>query len=169
MRPAVWNKPLRVAWPLLLLATILAQRVGRAEEHFLFTSFRGNGEDGLHLALSTNGYHWQALKKDHSFLKPEVGAKIMRDPCLARGAGRHLPPGLDHRLDGGKGKIIGYAQSKDLVHWSEQKAIPVMENEPGTRNIWAPEIFYEKAQSAVAGVLVQHHSGQVPGDRQDRR
>ena len=56
-----------------------------SQEFFLFTSFRGNGEDGLHLALSTNGYYWQALKGDHSFLKSDVGAGLMRDPCLAHG------------------------------------------------------------------------------------
>jgi hypothetical protein len=37
---------------------------------YLFTSFRGNGEDGLHLALSTNGYTWTALKY-YLFFKDE--------------------------------------------------------------------------------------------------
>jgi len=146
MRTAIWNKPLRLAWPLFLLATALAQWTGLAGECFLFTSFRGNGEDGLHLAISTNGYRWRALRNDHSFLKPEVGARIMRDPCLAQG-----PDGTFHMVwtsgwTAEKGKVIGYARSKDLVHWSEQRAIPVMENEPATRNIWAPEIFYEPEQ-----------------------
>lgn len=146
MRTAIWNKPLRAAWPLFLLATILVQRTSLAGEYFLFTSFRGNGEDGLHLATSTNGYRWDALKNDQSFLKPEVGAGIMRDPCLAQG-----PDGTFHMVwtcgwTTEKGKVIGYAQSKDLVHWSGQKAIPLMENDPATRNIWAPEIFYEPEQ-----------------------
>jgi hypothetical protein len=118
----------------------------KGDGDFLFTSFRGNGEDGLHLALSDDGYHWQALKNDSSFLKPLVGAKLMRDPCLALG-----PDGDFHLVwttswTAEKGKVIGYAHSTDLVHWSEQRAIPVMENEPATRNIWAPEIFYESTQ-----------------------
>jgi hypothetical protein len=122
----------------------LAQRIGLAQDHFLFTSFRGNGEDGLHLAISTNGYHWHALRNDQSFLKPEVGARIMRDPCLAQG-----PDGSFHMVwtsgwTTEKGKVIGYAQSKDLIHWSGQKAIPVMENEPATRNLRAPEIFFAR-------------------------
>lgn len=146
MRTAIWNKPPLAAWPWLLLAAIVAQRVGLAEDCFLFTSFRDNGQDGLHLAISTNGYRWRALMNDHSFLKPEVGAKIMRDPCLAQG-----PDGTFHMVwtsgwAAEKGKVIGYARSKDLVHWSGQKAIPLMENEPATRNIWAPEVFYEAEQ-----------------------
>lgn len=118
-----------------------------ATDYFLFTSFRGNGEDGLHLALSTNGYHWTALRGDRSFLKPEIGgSKIMRDPCLAQG-----PDGTFHLVwtsgwTADKGKVIGHATSKDLVHWSEQQAIPLMEEEPKTRNLWAPEIFYDGAR-----------------------
>jgi hypothetical protein len=129
--------------PLLVFFTVGAVW---AEEHYLFTSFRGNGEDGLHLLLSTNGYQWQALKSDSSFLKPEVGGRLMRDPCLAIG-----PDGTFHMVwtsgwTTEKGKVIGYAESKDLQHWSEQRAIEVMQNEPRTRNLWAPEIFYETAQ-----------------------
>jgi hypothetical protein len=43
---------------------------------------------------------------------------------------------------------LGYASSKDLVHWSEQKFIPVMEHEPTTVNVWAPELYYD-TDSAV--------------------
>jgi hypothetical protein len=119
-----------------------------AQERFLFTSFRGNGEDNLHLALSTNSYHWQALNHNRSFLKPVVGAyKIMRDPCLAEG-----PDGTFHLVwtsgwTAEKGKIIGYAHSTDLIAWSEQKTIPLMENELNTHTIWAPEILCDKAKA----------------------
>jgi hypothetical protein len=125
---------------LLILST---WNSGHAQDYYLFTSFRGNGGDGLHLMLSTNGYHWHALKNDSSFLKPEVGGKLMRDPCLAIG-----PDGTFHMVwtsgwTTEKGRVIGYAESKDLQHWSEQRAIELMQNEPATRNIWAPEIFYD--------------------------
>lgn len=42
-------------------------------------------------------------------------------------------------------KGFGYASSKDLIHWSEQRMIPVMEQEPATVNVWAPELFYDDA------------------------
>jgi hypothetical protein len=138
----------RHAWMFVLAAGIAFQANGLAENYFLFTSFRGNGEDGLHLALTTNGYHWQALNHDRSFLKPQAGAyKLMRDPCLAEG-----PDGTFHMVwttgwTADKDKTIGYACSKDLIAWSEQRAISVMENEPTTRNIWAREIFYDQAKA----------------------
>ncbi|MCF6356972.1 MAG: glycoside hydrolase family 43 protein [Draconibacterium sp.] len=46
-----------------------------------------------------------------------------------------------------KEKGIGYASSEDLVYWSEQKFIPVMEHEPKAKNCWAPEVFYDKNSS----------------------
>lgn len=116
-----------------------------AADFFIFTSFRGNGEDGLYLALSTNGYRWRALKGDRPFLKPEkMGGGLMRDPCLAQG-----PDGTFHMVWSSgwttdKGRVIGYANSKDLIHWSPQRAIRLMENEPAVRNLWAPEIFYDR-------------------------
>src|SRR5262249_23030042 len=74
-------------WAVWLLIGAMAWQMGVAQDYFLFTSFRGNGEDGLHLAFSTNGYDWQALSNDRSFLKPAVGAGLMRDPCLVAGPG----------------------------------------------------------------------------------
>ncbi len=40
-------------------------------------------------------------------------------------------------------KGIGYASSSDLINWSEQKFIPVMQHEEKARNSWAPEITYD--------------------------
>ena len=135
-----------IRWVLLFGGLLLqvVPVIGVAEEHFLFTSFRDNGQDGLHLALSTNGYQWQAVNNDASVLRPKIGAMLIRDPCLAEG-----PDGTFHLVwtsgwTTQSGKVIGYSSSKDLVHWSEQRAIALMENEPATRNIWAPEIFYER-------------------------
>lgn len=110
-------------------------------QSYLFSYFKGNGEDGLHLAYSLDGLKWTALKNDSSFLKPTAGKdKLMRDPCIVRGA-----DGLFHMVwtVSWNEKGIGYASSKDLLTWSEQKYIPVMEHEPDALNCWAPEIFYD--------------------------
>ncbi len=112
---------------------------------YLFTYFTKNGEDGLHLAASTDGYHWEKLNGGRSTLTPTVGiSKLMRDPCIVRG-----PDGTYHMVwtAGWKENVIGYASSKDIVTWSEQKAIPVMAHEPGVLNTWAPEIVYDEKRS----------------------
>jgi beta-xylosidase len=108
----------------------------------IFSYFKNNGEDGLHLAYSNDGYSWTALKNDSSVLKPMVGGdKLMRDPCIIRGA-----DGKFHMVwtVSWKEKGVGYASSGDLVHWSAQQYLPVMEHEPATLNAWAPEIFYDR-------------------------
>ncbi len=111
---------------------------------YVFSYFKGNGEDGLHLAYSLDGLNWTSLKKDSSFLKPTVAKdKLMRDPCIIRGK-----DGLFHMVwtVSWKDRGIGYASSKDLIHWSEQVFVPVMEKEPTAKNCWAPEIFYDDAK-----------------------
>ena len=109
---------------------------------YLFSYFTDNGQDGLHLAASRDGYKWEALNGGKSFLTPLVGeSKLMRDPCLLRG-----PDGTFHMVwtTAWKGRTIGYASSKDLIHWSEQQAIPVMAHEPAAINCWAPEIVWDR-------------------------
>jgi beta-xylosidase len=131
-----------------LLATGLLTGDGKqggnapTEAVFLFSYFKGNGEDGLHLAYSRDGFRWTALSNDSSFLVPQVGSKLMRDPCICRG-----PDGLFRLVwtTGWWDQGIGIAHSSDLIHWSEQQWLPVMEHEPKARNCWAPEIFYDDA------------------------
>lgn len=112
---------------------------------YLFSYFKGNGEDGLHLAYTEDGFNWKALKGDSSFLTPVLSKdKLMRDPCIVKGKN-----GVFHMVwtVSWTSKGIGYASSKDLTHWSEQKYIPVMEHEEGARNAWAPEITYDKKKN----------------------
>jgi polygalacturonase len=112
------------------------------EKVYLFSFFEGNGVDGLHMAYSRDGYTFNALNDDKAFLAPVVGtSKLMRDPCIIR-----TDDGTFHMVwtAGWTEKGIGYASSKDLIHWSEQKYIMVMEKEPSAKNTWAPEIQYDK-------------------------
>jgi hypothetical protein len=130
-----------------LLATLpaFAQKPLKKNEVLLFASFRGNGEDGLHLASSPDGYQWTALNNDQSFLKPTVSKdKLMRDPCIIRGQdGRfHMVWTTSWHERG-----IGYASSSDLIHWTEQQDVPVMATEPTAKNCWAPEITYDAPNS----------------------
>jgi predicted GH43/DUF377 family glycosyl hydrolase len=130
-------------WLLLFLPYSIITSAQNNKSVYLFSYFKGNGEDGLHLAWSADGLKWTALKNDSSFLKPTAGKdKLMRDPCIIRGA-----DGQFHMVwtVSWHERTIGYASSKDLVHWSEQQNIPVMEHEPTAQNCWAPEIFYDDA------------------------
>lgn len=107
---------------------------------YLFTSFNEPADKGLRMLYSYDGKKWNGL--DTVLLKPQVGKqKVMRDPSMTQG-----PDGTFHLVwtsswKGDNG--FGYASSKDLIHWSEQRFLPVMQTEPTTVNVWAPEIFYD--------------------------
>ncbi|WP_257666276.1 glycoside hydrolase family 43 protein [Parapedobacter tibetensis] len=127
---------------IVLFTFIISITVLKAQDSvYAFSYFKGNGEDGLHLAYSGDGFIWIALNNDQSFLTPELSKdKLMRDPCIIRGGdGRFHMVWTVSWTDQG----IGYAASDDLLHWSEQHYIPVMAHEPGARNCWAPEVTYD--------------------------
>jgi hypothetical protein len=119
-------------------ATSFAQDAG--DNVYMFCYFKGNG-DGLHLAYSSDGYSWNALFNDSILLKPSISKdKLMRDPCIIKGGdGKYHMVWTVSWADRG----IGYASSTDLLHWSEQKFIPVMMHEDSARNSWAPEVTYD--------------------------
>lgn len=126
---------------LTLIFLLFSLASSAQKEVYLFSYFVGNGQDGLHLAYSTDGLKWTPLNDGESYLAPKVGSdKLMRDPFILEGK-----DGLFHLVwtSGWWDKQIGYASSPDLVHWSEQKGIPVMEHEPTAKNSWAPEMAYD--------------------------
>jgi hypothetical protein len=126
----------------LCLLVFAGCRSGR--EVYLFTSFHEPAQEGLRLLYSTDGYHWNELNQ--VWLKPDAGpGKLMRDPSMVQG-----PDGTYHLVwtTGWRGdQGFGYARSKDLIHWSPQKFIPVMAHEPATVNVWAPELFWDEAEN----------------------
>jgi beta-xylosidase len=143
---------------LILLFFSLIGSAFAADTAYLFTYFIKNGEDGLHLAWSDDGYKWQPLAEGRSSLAPKIGSKekLMRDPCIARG-----PDGTYHMVwtSGWWEKGIGYASTKDFITWSEQKEIPVMAHEPDARNSWAPEIVYDDTK----GEFIIFWATTIPG------
>lgn len=56
----------------LLLTLVLLGCNQQEADVYLFSFFKGNGEDGLHLAASRDGLRWEALNNNQSFLKPQV-------------------------------------------------------------------------------------------------
>lgn len=126
----------------ILTILLLSAMAATAQDSvYLFSYFVDNGQDGLHLAYSHDGLKWEEIRQGHSYLKPELGKdKLMRDPSIVQ-----TPEGTFAMVwtTGWWDKTIGTASSPDLINWSPQQSIPVMEHEPTTRNSWAPELFYD--------------------------
>lgn len=127
-----------------------------ARDVYLFSYFVGE-RDGLHLAYSYDGLTWRALGGAESLLRPTVGRdSLMRDPSIVQG-----PDGVFHMVwtSGWHDRGIGYASSRDLVHWSEQECIAVMGDEAEAKNCWAPELFYDEA----SGMFYIFWATTIPG------
>jgi hypothetical protein len=124
----------------IIISTVILLLASCSGKVYMFTSFHEPANEGLRMLYSKDGYKWKSI--DTILLHPAVGnQKVMRDPSMVQG-----PDGRFHLVwtsswKGDKG--FGYASSMDLIHWSEQRFIPVMEKEPTTVNVWAPELFYD--------------------------
>jgi hypothetical protein len=154
-------------WALIALALLLAGNAAPAADTnsvLLFSFFREpNGRDGLCLATSKDGLKWTELRPPNgkSFLEPSVGGKLMRDPSLRRG-----PDGIFRLVwttSWGRPAVFGYAASPDLIHWSEPQAVPVMEQDPTAKNVWAPELFYDDASQQWLVFWATTIPGKFPG------
>jgi signal transduction histidine kinase len=130
------------------------------EKVFLFSYFTDEGADGLHLAWSRDGYQWEALNDGGSFFQPNLpGMNLLRDPCLLRG-----PDGTFHLVwtKFWSGTGIGYASSRDLIHWENQREIPVMAEVQGTQNCWAPEAYWDEIKQEFLLVWSSVVDGRFP-------
>jgi len=111
----------------------------------LFSYFTDADHEGLHLAWSKDGYQWDPLNSGLSIYSPPMGGtNLFRDPCLLRG-----PDGVFRMVwtCAWGGNAIGYGESKDLIHWSEGRTLPVMAAETNVVNCWAPEIYWDGKRS----------------------
>ncbi len=144
---------------IVLIFLTLSSYSQQLENVYMFCYFKGNG-DGLHYAYSYDGYIWQSLFNDSTVIKPTVSKdKLMRDPCIIKG-----PDGQYHMVwtVSWNDRGIGYASSKDLIHWSEQQFIPVMMHEDSARNTWAPEITYDAGKKEYVIYWATTISGRYP-------
>jgi sucrose-6-phosphate hydrolase SacC (GH32 family) len=123
-----------------LLIFSLISCATKEKDVYLFTSFHEPADEGLRFLYSYDGYQWDSIPG--VFLKPEIGQQIMRDPSIVQGADGtfHLVWTCSWTNESG----FAYASSKDLIHWSEQRHIPVMAYDTTVVNVWAPELYYEK-------------------------
>jgi beta-xylosidase len=134
----------RIAAVLMCLAT-----AGRAQSNvddvLLFTYFRDNGQDGVHLATSTDGEDFVPLNSDKPIFPPPKwpGQNLTRDASILCRDGWFRMVWTSQW----KGRVFGYAESRDLVHWSEPRQVRPFpaslpaEDQPD--NVWAPEIHWD--------------------------
>ena len=125
---------------IIAFTTVILSACSRTKDLFISTSFHEPANEGLRFIYSEDGLQWDSIPG--TWLKPAIGLQqVLRDPSIIRS-----PDGVFHLVwtSSWKGDLgFGYANSKDLINWSEPQLIPVMKDEPTTVNVWAPELFYD--------------------------
>ena len=150
---------------IILAALMTALCVSAQREVYISTSFHEPATDGLRFIYSYDGWQWQQVPG--VWLRPEVGKqKVMRDPSIIR-----TPDGVFHLVwtsswRGDRG--FGYACSKDLVHWSEQRFIEVM-SDTSTVNVWAPELFWDDVKRQAVVIWASCIPGKFPDGQEERK
>ena len=144
---------------LVMVATAIHAQTNDENEAYLFTSFREPSTAGMEYLYSYDGLHWDTIPgvvmppmigNDRPYRDAFTGEerwptyapdkRCLRDPSMIQG-----PDGTFHlvwTVQWSGNRTFGYAHSTDLIHWSEQREIHVMDNIP-TNNVWAPELFYD--------------------------
>ena len=159
----VCNMAKRFCFLFLMLTSILSLSAQR--EVYVSTSFHEPATDGLRFIYSYDGWHWDSIPG--TWLKPEVGKqRVMRDPSIIR-----TPDGMFHLVwtsswRGDRG--FGYACSKDLKHWSDQRFIEVM-TDTSTVNVWAPELFWDDERRQAVIIWASCIPGKFPDGQEEHK
>lgn len=146
----------------LLVLALLPLCTASTTDIYISTSFREPATDGLRFVYSRDGIRWDSIPG--TFLRPTVGSqRLMRDPSIAKG-----PDGVFHLVwtcswKGDKG--FGYASSKDLLHWTAEQFVKVMDD-TATVNVWAPELFYDNEKGQFMVIWASCVPGRFPDGKE---
>lgn len=130
-----------------------------SKDGYLFVHFTGESEFGeqIYFSISNDGLHWKELNDGKPVLLSHVGEKGVRDPFIIRSAldNKFYIIATDLRIANGRSwdevqttgsKSIVVWESEDLIHWSEERLVPVGIEQAGC--VWAPEAFYDEKEES---------------------
>jgi hypothetical protein len=138
-------------------------RATEGDDVLLLSYFRGNGQAGIFLAASEDGFRFTELNDGKPIMKPApwTGQNITRDPSMVYHDGTFYAVWTLS----GKGRCFGYAESKDLVHWSDPVKVEPFPAHQKPFNMWAPEICWDPVQR---NIMIFWSSAMAP-DSQPKR
>ena len=118
---------------------------------YLFCYFTGNEpeNESVHLAISEDGYHFDALNNNEKIMTQTLGKKCCRDPFIFRDENNlfHIIATDMRCYDGwsSNNSMIVW-DSKDLIHWENERIIDFsqFEETKSADRVWAPQVIFDK-------------------------
>ncbi len=133
------KKEIRIFSFLLLILFITT--VHAEKKVFFLPYFLGNGQKGIYMTYSHDGFKFDLLNDGKLILPAPKWRKesLTRDPSIL------YHNGIFHMVwtTSWKSRSIGYAYSKNLRDWSEPKKIRIWGKYKGIKNTWAPELHWD--------------------------
>ncbi len=120
---------------------------------YLFAYFKGDavGEESVHYAISTDGYHYKALNGNMPVLRSDTISSTggVRDPHMLRGIDGQTFYMVLTDMTASKGwdsnRAMVLLKSTDLVNW-KHSIINIQQQYKGQeklKRVWAPQIIYD--------------------------
>ena len=122
---------------------------------YLFCYFVGNSpeEQTIHLAVSTDGYNFQALNNNESVIDQTLGTGCVRDPYICKAKDTEgkdcyyiVATDMDAELGWTSNHAIIFWKSYDLVNWEDEYRLDIRDFEgwENCNRAWAPQVIYDK-------------------------
>jgi beta-xylosidase len=157
---------MRACVPVFVIAILSAcsNCSGAADEVFVLSYFKGNGETGVFLAYSEDGLTFRDLNEGRPVFAPPQwpGQDLTRDPSIL------YREGLFRMVwtSSWTGPYFGAATSADLKQWSDPVRVEPFRNWPADDqpgNTWAPELHWDPVQKDYM-ILWSSATAKVEGD-----
>jgi hypothetical protein len=133
---------------------------------WLFVGSKKNGETGIYMAISKDGYNWAYVSEGKPVIRQSEHDELMLDPFVER-----APDGTFRMVWtwSATSPAIGYATSNDLLHWTQNRKLPLTASVPGALTATSPSLYYRESKkdwlilwtSSVAAA----GAGSAPEDR----
>jgi hypothetical protein len=128
-----------------LLDSIFGVKRETAGGGWLFAASRGEGDGGVYLAISKDGYHWTFVNGGNPVVRQTEKGELMRDPFMQRAPDGSMRMVWTWSSEGAP-PSIGYSSSFDLLHWAQHRKLSLMGSVPGALTATAPAIYYNLAK-----------------------
>ncbi len=121
------------------------------KDAYLFVYFTGNSveEQRINMAISSDGYRFQALNDNKPIIEQKLGTECCRDPYILKGQdGCYyiIATDMDANLGWTSNHALVTWKSEDLINWTDETVIDIRDlggEFANTTRVWAPQAIWD--------------------------
>lgn len=124
---------------------------------YAFCYFTGNSpeEQTIHLAVSSDGYNFEALNNNEAIIEQTLGTGCVRDPYIFKAVDEEgkdcyyiVATDMNAELGWTSNHCIIFWKSYDLINWTDETLIDFRDFEgfEGCNRAWAPQVIWDEAE-----------------------